>query len=200
MNACQWKWTQHSMVQKSTGDTWRKGGQWASRAGIPGLWQCWEVVSGNLRPCWSPSKSHANRQEVELVFSTSLNQLGFEEKASDQEQGPAEEELKVAKWLPKSSMKGAEPPSCRAAFRTLLGPPLPCANPGELPYQSGGPCNTPCQLSLVNPGCDVRKPPNVTMISGHSQATKDMDNIVQPLCYTFRETRERLNSFSEVVV
>lgn len=55
-------------------------------------------VSGNLRPCQSPSKSHANRQEVELVFPTFLNQLGSKEKASEHGQWPAEEEeLKVAK-------------------------------------------------------------------------------------------------------
>lgn len=182
----------------NTEGTWRKGWQWVSRARIPGLWQCWEVISGKLRLCWSP-KSHANRQEVELAFPTSLNQLGSEEKASEQGQWPVEES-KIAKWLPNSSMKGAELPSCRATFHTLLGPPLPFANPVELPYQSGGPCNTPRQLPLVNPGYDGRKPPNVTMKSGHSQAAKDMDNIVQPLCYTFRETRERFNSFSEVMV
>lgn len=61
------------------------GGQRASRAGVSGQWgMLGGQVSGNLRPCLSPSKSSVNRQEVSLVFSISPAQLGSEGGASEQ--------------------------------------------------------------------------------------------------------------------
>lgn len=136
----------HRRDTGNTEVTWRKEWQWASRAQIPGLWQCWEVVSGNLRPCQSPSNSHANRQEVELAFPTSLNQLGSEEKARPVS-GDSGQRKRRSWRLPNDSLTQAWKGLSLHVQTSGATPSF--ANPVELPYQSGGPCNTPGYLWLT---------------------------------------------------